>query len=331
MSAGESAAIRCGIEAVDDVVALTARHDEAGLGEPAQALGEAGRGEPDERAELLRRPRPLGDQLQDPQAGVVAERAQDAQELGRRHAGRRLSGEERRGVDERRRPGRVAVHAQVRPHEHAWAEEERARLGDDDVVLVRQVDQQLLSRRVRPAARRQPPEHGPDARRGERPACLGDAPGQERLDPLPLVLERRVPVVAEQPCEPPSELDGIVQQDLGELTRCLPVRGCTQEHRLADTRLVEHPLAVAAAVVVERPAELLEREFRPERLDPRELLVEALRRAERARHEEVRQVPPVEERERLDLPLEVGVERAASGAPSRAAAHGASARRGRGG
>jgi len=177
-------------------------------------------------------------------------------------------------------------------------------------VFVRQVDEQHRSLRVGTAARRQPPEHGPDPGAREGAAGLGHTRGERRLDPCPLRRERRLPVLTEQAREPPPGLGRVREKELGQFARPLAVDGRAPEHRLADGGIVEHALAVLPAVVEERPAELLEQELRAEPFDPRELLLEALGRTAGARNEEVREVAAVEEGERVDPPPEPRLESA---------------------
>ena len=75
------ALIACAVEAVEHVVALSARREtRPGVGERLQVLREPGFGDRDQRGELLRRARLLGDESQGAEPRVVAERAQQLQQ-----------------------------------------------------------------------------------------------------------------------------------------------------------------------------------------------------------------------------------------------------------
>src|SRR5579864_8085859 len=291
-------------QGIDDVVALPAGDDELRRGEALEALREPGVREADERAELLGRPRALGDEPEDAKAGVVGQRAEDPQELGRRDARLRLAAEGGRGVDDRERPRRVAAHTQVGPDENARGEDERALGGDGDLVLVRQVDRELASRRVDPAVGGQAAEDRPDAAGREPAAGFDDRAGEGRLDALPFGGEGVLPVALEHRCEAVRELGGPVEEELGVLARGSgPV-----EHGRVDAGLAKR-LRALAAVVVEWAAEAGEEQLWVERAHALELLLEALGRIVRRRRQELRDLVAVDEGERL--------ERAAKGWPER--------------
>ena len=93
-------------------------------------------------------------ELEDPQARRVAERLEQLDELRRRRAAQALD-EVRRAVDDRERPGRVAVDAHVRPHVDARHEQQRVLGADRDAVVVRDVE---------PEAARRPDRRGAAAR-----------------------------------------------------------------------------------------------------------------------------------------------------------------------
>ncbi len=65
--------------------------EQTGLGQYPQVLGQSRLGDPDERREFLGTSRPLGDQPQSTQSGVVRQCAQDPGQLRRRDPGARLA------------------------------------------------------------------------------------------------------------------------------------------------------------------------------------------------------------------------------------------------
>src|SRR6266536_3208078 len=95
------------LEGVEDEPALAPSADGAGLGEHAEVPGQGGLADPDERGELSGRSRLLGDEAEDAEAGVVAERAQEPLEVCRRQRLDFALGEKRRRIDDRLRPGTV--------------------------------------------------------------------------------------------------------------------------------------------------------------------------------------------------------------------------------
>jgi hypothetical protein len=95
---------------------------------------------PDERRELLRRARPLGDQREHPQPRVVAERPQAFDQLTGGQLRCHLLPHAARRIDQRHRERRVAVDPQVRPDEVTRREDERVEGRELDLVLVRDRD-----------------------------------------------------------------------------------------------------------------------------------------------------------------------------------------------
>src|SRR5438132_3419381 len=171
-------------------------------------------------------------------------------------------------------------------------------------MLVRKVDAEFLPLTIEAAVGREPPEQGPDADACDQAAGLDDRGGKKRLDALPLGNKGRLPVVLEQKRELACELCRIVDEKPGDSKRRLAVDCGAVQHRFADRGFVEDVLAVTAAVIEERSAELLEQEFWRVSDQLPQLLLEGLARLPRARHEHVRKVVSVDERERVDLTFE---------------------------
>jgi hypothetical protein len=139
------------------------------------------------------------------------------------------------------------------------------------------------------------------------PTVASRRPREERLDPRPFGGERLVPVLLEHRREPVGELDGVVEEEGGRV-------GSSCQHGRADAGVAKDAGSLAP-VVVERPAERGQQELGRTCPKPRQLLLEALRRVVRARDEEIGDLLPVGEPERVDLAPQGRIERAHAANP----------------
>ena len=174
-------------------------------------------------------------------------------------------------------------------------------------MVVGHVEPEALAVRLDAKLGREPDQEREDPVACDRAAGGRDALREPRLDPLPLRRECLVPVRFEQRGEALDEPGRIVEELDGGAARAGPRAPRAQKRSGPDAGIAEHALAGRsrpAAVVVDRPQELVRHHVRPQRAQPCQLGLEVLVRRRRIGKHAVRERPAVEERQRGDLALQ---------------------------